>query len=57
MYGKSLRLARLIHNDTKRTCIVPMDHGTIMGSVDGIRGLFRYNQESSYRKSRCYNST
>ncbi|MCX8130920.1 MAG: 2-amino-3,7-dideoxy-D-threo-hept-6-ulosonate synthase [Clostridia bacterium] len=36
MYGKTLRLSRLINPDSKRTCIVPMDHGITLGPVDGI---------------------
>ncbi|WP_010250893.1 2-amino-3,7-dideoxy-D-threo-hept-6-ulosonate synthase [Acetivibrio cellulolyticus] len=37
MYGKSLRLSRIMNIDTGRTCIVPMDHGVTLGPIDGIQ--------------------
>jgi len=37
VYGKSLRLSRIMNVDTGRTCIVPMDHGVTLGPIDGIR--------------------
>jgi predicted phospho-2-dehydro-3-deoxyheptonate aldolase len=36
MYGKTLRLARLISGKGK-TCMVPIDHGTTIGPVDGLK--------------------
>ncbi|TKI55083.1 deoxyribose-phosphate aldolase [Brevibacillus antibioticus] len=36
MYGKELRLSRLINQETKRLCIVPIDHGTTLGPIQGL---------------------
>lgn len=37
MYGKSIRLARLMHQKSSTLCMVPMDHGTTLGPVEGVR--------------------
>ena len=37
MYGKSLRLERLLHSRDEKVCMVPMDHGTTLGPIEGIR--------------------
>jgi class I fructose-bisphosphate aldolase len=34
--GKLVRLERIINRDTKRTIIIPMDHGTTVGAIDGL---------------------
>ena len=34
--GKKIRLERIINKHTRRTIIVPMDHGMSMGPIDGI---------------------
>ncbi|MCL1984924.1 MAG: 2-amino-3,7-dideoxy-D-threo-hept-6-ulosonate synthase [Betaproteobacteria bacterium] len=34
--GKRVRLERIINRDTKRTIIIPMDHGTTVGAIDGL---------------------
>jgi len=34
--GKLVRLERIINRDTKRTIIVPMDHGITVGAIDGL---------------------
>ncbi|MBY9008772.1 MAG: 2-amino-3,7-dideoxy-D-threo-hept-6-ulosonate synthase [Candidatus Lokiarchaeota archaeon] len=34
--GKSIRLERIFNRDTKRTIIVPMDHGLTLGPIKGI---------------------
>jgi len=34
--GKAIRLERIINRNTKRTIIVPMDHGTTVGPLPGI---------------------
>ena len=34
--GKSIRLERIINRDTKRTLIVPMDHGVTVGAIEGL---------------------
>ena len=36
MIGKSIRLERIFDKDSKKTVIVPMDHGVSMGPIDGI---------------------
>ncbi len=36
MYGKSIRLSRLMVHPSERLCIVPMDHGTTYGPINGI---------------------
>lgn len=37
MYGKLFRIERILHSYSRRACIVPMDHGTTIGPVDGIK--------------------
>jgi len=39
MQGKSIRLERIINRDTKRTVIVPMDHGVTVGPIQGIENM------------------
>lgn len=34
--GKTVRLERIINRSTKRTLIVPMDHGVSVGAIDGL---------------------
>ncbi|MGA1869996.1 MAG: 2-amino-3,7-dideoxy-D-threo-hept-6-ulosonate synthase [bacterium] len=34
--GKNIRLERIIERNTKRTVIVPMDHGVTLGPIEGI---------------------
>lgn len=36
MLGKHIRLERIINRETKRTLIVPMDHGVTVGAIDGL---------------------
>ena len=36
MTGKLIRMERIINRDTKRTIIVPMDHGVSVGPIEGI---------------------
>jgi len=36
MLGKKIRLERIFNRDTKKTIIVPMDHGAGMGPIDGL---------------------
>jgi len=36
MNGKQLRLNRLMHVESKRFCIVPIDHGTTLGPIKGL---------------------
>ena len=39
MIGKAIRLERIINRKTKRTIIVPMDHGMSVGPIKGIENL------------------
>lgn len=34
--GKKIRLERIINRDTKRTLIIPMDHGVSVGAIEGL---------------------
>ena len=34
--GKLVRLERIINRDTKRAIIIPMDHGTTVGAIEGL---------------------
>jgi predicted phospho-2-dehydro-3-deoxyheptonate aldolase len=36
MIGKTIRLERIIDRNSRRTVIVPMDHGTTMGPIEGL---------------------
>ncbi len=36
LLGKQIRLERIINRHTQRTIIVPMDHGTTLGPIDGL---------------------
>ena len=37
--GKSIRLERIIDRKSRRTIIVPMDHGLTMGSIQGLENM------------------
>ena len=39
MIGKQIRLERIINRDTRRTVIVPMDHGTTVGPIPGLEDM------------------
>ncbi len=39
MIGKAIRLERIINRKTKRTIIVPMDHGMSVGPIKGLDNL------------------
>jgi class I fructose-bisphosphate aldolase len=36
MIGKQIRLERIINRNTRKTVIVPMDHGISLGPIDGL---------------------
>ena len=36
MLGKKIRLERIMNRETKRTVIVPMDHGVTQGPIKGL---------------------
>ncbi|WP_068773807.1 2-amino-3,7-dideoxy-D-threo-hept-6-ulosonate synthase [Paenibacillus sp. FJAT-26967] len=40
MNGKDIRLSRIFHPETKRACLVPLDHGVTMGPIEGIRNIW-----------------
>ena len=37
--GKRIRIERIINRNTRRTVIVPMDHGISMGPISGLRNM------------------
>jgi fructose-bisphosphate aldolase/2-amino-3,7-dideoxy-D-threo-hept-6-ulosonate synthase len=39
LIGKAIRLERIINRKTKRTIIIPMDHGMSVGPIQGIEDL------------------
>ncbi len=39
MYGKIVRLERIMNRATGRSVIVPMDHGVTLGPINGIKSL------------------
>ena len=36
MVGKEIRLERIMNRTSKKTVIVPMDHGITMGPIEGL---------------------
>ncbi len=41
MYGKNIRLFRIINQHTNKVCIVPIDHGTTLGPILGIENSIK----------------
>ena len=39
MIGKAIRLERIIDRNSRRTVIVPMDHGVTLGPIPGLRDM------------------
>ncbi len=39
MIGKQIRIERIINRDTRRSVIVPMDHGTTIGPIPGLEDM------------------
>jgi len=37
--GKHIRMERIINRNTKKTIIVPMDHGISVGPIDGLQDM------------------
>ncbi|TXT61869.1 MAG: 2-amino-3,7-dideoxy-D-threo-hept-6-ulosonate synthase [Promethearchaeota archaeon] len=37
--GKSIRIERIINRESKRTIIIPMDHGLSMGTIEGLEDM------------------
>ncbi len=37
--GKKIRIERIINRNTRRTIIVPIDHGMTVGPIDGVRDM------------------
>ncbi|MHA1338623.1 MAG: 2-amino-3,7-dideoxy-D-threo-hept-6-ulosonate synthase [Promethearchaeota archaeon] len=38
-YGKKIRLERIINRNTKKTVIIPMDHGLTVGPISGLEDM------------------
>lgn len=47
MIGKEIRLERIIDRNTKRTVIIPMDHGFTLGQIEGLTNMSRIISEVS----------
>jgi predicted phospho-2-dehydro-3-deoxyheptonate aldolase len=39
MIGKSIRIERIINRNSRRTVMVPMDHGVTLGPIEGLRDM------------------
>lgn len=39
MRGKDIRLERIMNRNTRKTIIVPMDHGVTLGPIEGLVDL------------------
>ena len=39
MIGKSIRMERIINRESKRTVIIPMDHGVTLGPISGLEDM------------------
>ncbi len=39
MIGKQIRIERIVNRETKRTVVVPMDHGTTIGPIRGLEDM------------------
>ncbi len=39
MIGKKIRLERIINRNSRKTVIVPMDHGVTVGPIDGLQDM------------------
>jgi predicted phospho-2-dehydro-3-deoxyheptonate aldolase len=39
MLGKKIRMERIMNRETKKTVIIPMDHGTTMGPIKGLKDM------------------
>ncbi|MDH7593313.1 MAG: 2-amino-3,7-dideoxy-D-threo-hept-6-ulosonate synthase [Methanomicrobiales archaeon] len=47
MIGKEIRLERIIDRNTKRTVIIPMDHGFTLGQIQGLTNMTEIISEVS----------
>jgi fructose-bisphosphate aldolase/2-amino-3,7-dideoxy-D-threo-hept-6-ulosonate synthase len=47
MIGKEIRIERIIDRNTRRSVIVPMDHGFSLGQIDGLLDMTRVISEVS----------
>lgn len=41
MLGKALRMQRFTHSESKRICLIPLDHGITMGPIAGLRDYIK----------------
>jgi predicted phospho-2-dehydro-3-deoxyheptonate aldolase len=39
MIGKNIRMERIINRESKRTVIIPMDHGVTLGPIQGLQNM------------------
>lgn len=39
MIGKNIRIERIINRESKRTVIIPMDHGVTLGPIEGLQDM------------------
>ncbi|MHC4157007.1 MAG: fructose-bisphosphate aldolase, partial [Planctomycetota bacterium] len=39
MIGKKIRLERIIDRNSRKTVIIPMDHGVTVGPVEGLADM------------------
>jgi predicted phospho-2-dehydro-3-deoxyheptonate aldolase len=39
MIGKNIRMERIINRESKRTVIIPMDHGVTLGPIEGLQNM------------------
>lgn len=47
MIGKEIRLERIIDRNTRRTVIIPMDHGFTLGQIEGLTNMTKIISEVS----------
>jgi predicted phospho-2-dehydro-3-deoxyheptonate aldolase len=45
MVGKAIRLERIIDRSSKRTIIIPLDHGTTLGPIPGLQDMKKIMHE------------
>lgn len=41
MYGKTLRMAKLMPLEHQKLCVVPLDHGVTLGAIHGIENAYK----------------
>ena len=46
--GKNIRLERIMNRETKRTIIIPMDHGLTVGTIKGLENMAKMVDQVSF---------